>query len=344
VGLGALYCYRKSAAVSQKPAVLLRWGSIAIIALISIGLIGLSVGWLLSIADSAATQIDAIKTALGMVAGCGAAIALLVAVRRQWHQEIATNANVLDATEQRVTELYSKAVDQLGSPDLSVRLGGIYSLERLAHDHVNHRQTILYMLCACLRMLDKDSLIDGRDSRDGRMDDPRIFQLGEDEREMQAAVVDILRRHRDRIDTAGVFWAARGLDLRGANLGGCNLSGMNLAFGRYMRTQLTNANLQHVKFAGANMTGAVLNGSKLVLSDLSSTILRSAQLKGVDLTGAKLTAAKLDDAVLHGAILSGVIWNEYTTWPSSIEAYVAASSSVVDQRRFQVARGVQVPR
>ena len=57
-----------------------------------------------------------------------------------------------DATERRITELYTKAVEQLGSDKAPVRLGGLYALERLAQDNPAHRQTIVNVICAYLRM------------------------------------------------------------------------------------------------------------------------------------------------------------------------------------------------
>jgi uncharacterized protein YjbI with pentapeptide repeats len=57
-----------------------------------------------------------------------------------------------DAAEQRITELYSKAVEQLGHEKAPVRLGGFYALERLAQDNAEHRQTVVDVVCAYLRM------------------------------------------------------------------------------------------------------------------------------------------------------------------------------------------------
>src|SRR5208282_640951 len=71
---------------------------------------------------------------------------------RRRHQEIATVLSDLDATEQRVSELYTKAVEQLGSAKAPARLGGLYALERLAQDNPAHRQTIVNVICAYLRM------------------------------------------------------------------------------------------------------------------------------------------------------------------------------------------------
>ncbi|MFD0884876.1 pentapeptide repeat-containing protein [Streptosporangium algeriense] len=144
--------------------------------------------WLLSslpllptTAEEATARQGAIQTALAVAAGIGAAITLMLAFRRQRHQEHAAHVtaylaernaqlteqiaernarlaeqvaehNRQDATERRVTELYTKAVEQLGHTTAAVRLGGLYALERLAQDNPAHRQTIVNVICAYLRM------------------------------------------------------------------------------------------------------------------------------------------------------------------------------------------------
>ena len=115
--------------------------------------------WLLTIAsgakpgtDRANSRLDAVRTGLAAGAGAGAAVGLMLAFRRQHHQEIATDLTDRDATERRITELYTKAVEQLGNDKAPVRLGGLYALERLAQDNPAHRQTIVNVICAYLRM------------------------------------------------------------------------------------------------------------------------------------------------------------------------------------------------
>lgn len=65
---------------------------------------------------------------------------------------LAEKSRSYDATQQRITELYSKAVEQLGHNRAPVRLGGFYALERLAQDNTEHRQTVVDVVCAYLRM------------------------------------------------------------------------------------------------------------------------------------------------------------------------------------------------
>ena len=73
----------------------------------------------------------------------------MLAFRRQHHQETATVLSDLDVTEQRVAELYTMAVEQLGSDNARVRFGGLHALERLAQDNPalppDHRQRHLLL-------------------------------------------------------------------------------------------------------------------------------------------------------------------------------------------------------
>ena len=104
-------------------------------------------------------QLDAIRTASAITVAAGGAAALLLAARRQRsteqtleHQRDVAQATERDAAEQRITELYTRAVDQLGAEKAPVRLGGLHALERLAQTNPPQRQTIVDVICAYLRM------------------------------------------------------------------------------------------------------------------------------------------------------------------------------------------------
>jgi hypothetical protein len=103
-------------------------------------------------------QLDAIRTASAITVAAGGAATLLLAARRQWsteqtleHQREVAQATERDAAEQRITELYTRAVDQLGAEDAPVRLGGLHALERLAQNNPSQRQTIVDVIRAYLR-------------------------------------------------------------------------------------------------------------------------------------------------------------------------------------------------
>lgn len=102
--------------------------------------------------QGASVQLDAIRTAGTLVIGTGGAVALLLTARRQRYTELTLVHTDRDATERRITELYTKAAEQLGSEQAPVRLAGLYALERLVHSTVEHRQTMVDVICAYLRM------------------------------------------------------------------------------------------------------------------------------------------------------------------------------------------------
>ncbi|MGW4208334.1 pentapeptide repeat-containing protein [Lentzea sp. NPDC004789] len=120
--------------------------------------------------ERARANLDAIRTALSLAIGTGGAFALWLTARKQRsteiqivessriaeetkrHQERIAESSEFDTRERRITDLYTKAVEQLGSEKAPVRLGGLYALERLAHGNADHCQTIINILCAYLRM------------------------------------------------------------------------------------------------------------------------------------------------------------------------------------------------
>ena len=53
--------------------------------------------------------------------------------------------------EGHVTDRYTKAVGQLGDGSPSVRVGGVYALERIANDSAKDRTTIVYVLGSFIR-------------------------------------------------------------------------------------------------------------------------------------------------------------------------------------------------
>lgn len=108
--------------------------------------------------DAANTRIETVKIAASVAVAGGGLFALYLAARRQRTQEMELTQrrdefahSEHDATERRVTELYTKAVEQLGSERAVVRQGGLYALERVAHDNPPHRQTVINVICAYLR-------------------------------------------------------------------------------------------------------------------------------------------------------------------------------------------------
>ena len=50
-----------------------------------------------------------------------------------------------------MTDRYTRAIKQLGSDKLDVRIGGIYALERIARDSARDHTTVMEVLAAFIR-------------------------------------------------------------------------------------------------------------------------------------------------------------------------------------------------
>lgn len=270
------------------------WATLVIV----VPVIGLTVSTIAALTQSIdmsepAIRLEVIRLALTVGAGTGGVVALVVAGRRQWATEH-------DATERRITDLYTKAVDQLGSEQAAVRLGGLYALERLGNSSPNQQKTIGDVICAYLRMpfTTPQLILDNPELQD--RNEKRVQEL-----ETRQTAVEILARHRRRSwyihhrtgrkevqsgriirlgdDPGAEFWPTLEIRLQRANLVGADLS----------RTELRMANLIHVDFTGADLTGANLTGANLSDANLSKASLRGAVLDGANLAGADLEGADL---------------------------------------------------
>ncbi|MEV4162141.1 hypothetical protein [Nonomuraea dietziae] len=113
---------------------------------------GVAIGGLAGLAGKdLAAALDAVR---GRVLAVATGLAALVAV-----YYTARNADTARRTFQlgergHVTDRYGKAVEQLGSAQAPVRLGGLYALDQLGQDNPSPalRQTIVDVICAYLRM------------------------------------------------------------------------------------------------------------------------------------------------------------------------------------------------
>ena len=111
--------------------------------------------WLLSAAPThpdagSAAWIGLARAALSLVVGAAAAVGLWLALRQRSADVRAVNTMKL-TIERRVNEIIAEAGDQLRSDTASIRLTGLYALERLAQTYPGHRQVVVNALCAYLQ-------------------------------------------------------------------------------------------------------------------------------------------------------------------------------------------------
>jgi uncharacterized protein YjbI with pentapeptide repeats len=217
----------------------------------------------------------------------------------------------------QATDRYTKAIEQLGSTELDVRIGGIYALEGVARDSARDHPMVMEVLTAFVREHSREQWPPpdspgttwktwrGRFRTGGRPQE-RFTRP-----DVQAAVTvlgrrdagrDIQRIHLNGADLTGA-------DLNDANLSGADLTEVTLRDADLVRADLTGATLRDADLTRADLTeaglpSADLGGADLTEATLRGTRLRSADLQATTLTGATLTRADLTSAFLGGADLT----------------------------------------
>ena len=291
--------------------------ALAAAALVVIG-VGVATWLLIAYGDGSAestNRLDAIKTAGTIVVGTGGAGALWLAARRQRTSEISLRqkdldhekvdrahalqermaaATEADAVERRITDLYTKAAEQLGSDKAPVRLAGMYALERLAQVAPSQRQTVVNVLCAYLRMPFEES-------------------GPEEERQVRLTAQRILATHAAEGDT---HWPNLDLDLTGATLldldfTGCVVDRLDCAKARLCGwSRLGAATIRDSSFEAAEFLGSVsFAGATFVRPLFWNT--RFADLAGFD------DVRFVGDTVFNGADFETDVSFDRTTFEAS---------------------------
>jgi len=247
----------------------------------------------------------------------GIIVAMIGAPFVVWRAVVAQKQ--VDVAEQgQITDRISKAVEGLGAekavknagrettkPNLEVRIGAIYALERIAQDSLRDHIQIMEILCAYIRenaplretpknpfeirkekMAERDAIftdIPGRiemKSWSNSLPKPRI--------DVQVALEVIGRRQQRQIKVE------RGTTVRGSSVG----YRLDLS-----ETCLQSADLSELDFSHAHFEKAQIQGSDLSRANLLGTNLMRAELQGADLGWTNLQAARLLSAQMHGADL-----------------------------------------
>lgn len=194
-------------------------------------------------------------------------------------------AQVKADRERRITDSFTRAVEQLGDKDnLTARLGAIYALEDIARDSQRHHWPIMETLTAFVRE---------------RAPRGPGAGIGRPATDVQAVLTIIGRRRREH-DPDGQRLNLRHTDLRRAELVATNLENADLS-----EAHLNSANLRQAHLENTVLWGTHLKGAVLAEAHLESALLLSAHLEGAILRDAYASGAKIEGAFLQGAILRG---------------------------------------
>jgi hypothetical protein len=186
-----------------------------------------------------------------------------------------TARNFSLARQGQMTDRYTKAIEQLGSKELDVCIGGIYALERVARDSPKDHPAVMEVLAAFIRRHSREPWPPVEPGA-GPPTGSDIY--APPTRPDVYAAVTVIGRRIVRND-------GQPINLFGAKIHGADLTSPDL----------TRVRLHRVDLAGADLTGA--------------------NFTEADLTKANLTDATLTDATLTGATLTDVLWPSDTPVP-----------------------------
>lgn len=248
----------------------------------------------LEIKERVGLKIEFIKTSAQILGGA----VFLVTIYVAWQ-------NLAVSQEKYKTDLFTRAIEQLGSEKLEVRLGGIYALQRIARDSEKDHGPIMEVLTAFVRLHApwppkkppeaKEQPAESGKPAPGEKKSKTEVEETKPQADIQAILTVLGRRARTYGKGESHPLDLRQTDLRGADLREAHLEGANLE-----KSYLEGANLEK-----AHLEGAVLVGVHMGKAILIGAHLEGAALMGAHLEGAFLAEAHLGKAVLNGAHLEG---------------------------------------
>ncbi len=195
-----------------------------------------------------------------------------------------------------ITDRYTKAIEQLGAtdkdgnPNVEVRLGAIYALERVAQDSARDHWTIMEVLTAYVR----------KNAPAPTDANPRDAYANRPATEIQAILTVLGRRKRGHIREGERRLDLSRTDLRHAKLTNLHLDRTVFDYARLKRADLSMSQVMEASFVGCDLSEAWFTGTYAEKADfqeavLFSTIFRSAWLTGCSFYRANAFFAQFSD-------------------------------------------------
>lgn len=284
------------------------------------GMVPLAIGLLIAVIVISVLYWDSADEIRNVGLIVAAIVALPIAI---WRSRVAERQ--ADIAQQGVlNERYQKSAEMLGSGVLSVRLGGIAALERLAFEHpTQYHVEVMKLLFAFIRQPIEDS----------QARNFPVLGMRGSRQDVQAAVdaVRVCRSQNRTAEANSIRWIdLSGADLRQADLSNIDLSVMPVTSWRGIasrtfgapnmrialsHTDLSKANLgfatmPHCLCEEANFTDADFGGAELREALFVQANLRNASLTAADLAGAAFLYSNLRNVSLRDANLSGAEFAE----------------------------------
>lgn len=187
-------------------------------------------------------------------------------------------------------EVFSKSVEQLGSKELTTKLGGIYALERIAQESKELHPQIMEILASYVRAECPWPLPDGT---------PEPVPTPTPKRSDIQSIIDVITRRRTEHDSQ-----AR-INLQSSNLSGCDVSER-----KWINVDFSFSNFDYLNFMYAQLTDCSFYDSHLTHVSFISCKLMSVGFWRSDLTDSdfrdsEVTKCDFDKCNLQNTVFKG---------------------------------------
>jgi uncharacterized protein YjbI with pentapeptide repeats len=210
--------------------------------------------------------------------------------------------------EKQITELLGKAIEHIGNAEsLEIRLGGIYTLERIARDSNKYFWQVIEILVAYIK--ERRSIISNICKIDS--DSSTLVREQFLPQDVQAALKVIARRmvsqdpHNFEIDLS--LCSFNNICLTEARFNRVNFSGTS-----FKDSDLSSSRFLYSILSNSNFSSANLSSTNFRYATLANAIFYNANLENADFKKAKFNEVDLEGADLSNAILEGVDLSKVT--------------------------------
>lgn len=202
---------------------------------------------------------------IGTIATITGGVVLFLNFRVANKNAMISNKNHETTSLRLISERLAKAIDQLGNENIHIRIGGIYSLEKIAYDSPQDYWPIMEILSAFIR---ENSPI------------KEEIELQKISTDTQASLTVIGRCNPVTEEGIQMF------EIRSSHNERLDLS----------RTNLTGANFYELKMVNINFSNAILCNSMAIKTDFENSNFYQTNLEGSKVNGANFRGTNLSKA------------------------------------------------
>ena len=205
-------------------------------------------------------------------------------IRLNQDQNLQVNLLNMKLTENKIeNETFASMLSTLASPQLEVRVGGIYALESLARTNISFYWPVLHTLISYVKT-HQSITINAPDKQNNIQEDIQAILSFAAEGQY-----DSPHEHHDSID------------LSHTNLNNIDLSGGKLAYANFEGSVLKN-----IDFNGSNLLNANFRNATLINTVFANANLQQANFTNTKLINVNFLAADLQYSMFGSAIFSNI--------------------------------------